>query len=80
MTDRGQVIVALFLKESHGRNMTIFSDSDYLKIRERLEDTNVFSILGLENYEIRHSNFLAWVLNPHETHNLGSNICKNLIN
>lgn len=59
--------------------MTIFSDSDYLKIRERLEDTNVFSILGLENYEIRHSNFLAWVLNPHETHNLGSNICKNLI-
>ena len=29
--------------------MTIFKDSDYLEIRERLESTNVFSILGLEN-------------------------------
>ena len=59
--------------------MTIFKDSDYLEIRERLESTNVFSILGLENYEIRHSNFLAWILNPYETHNLGSNISKSLI-
>ena len=59
--------------------MTIFRDKDYLKIKEKLESTNIFKVLGLENYEIRHSNFLAWILDPYETHNLGSSFCKKLI-
>ena len=59
--------------------MTIFKDKDYLKIKEKLESTNIFKVLGLENYEIRHSNFLAWILDPYETHNLGSPFCKKLI-
>ncbi len=31
---------------------------------------NIFKALKLENYEIRHSNFLAWLLNPKESHGL----------
>src|SRR5690606_22739674 len=31
---------------------------------------NIFSSLGIINQEIRHSNFLAWLLDPNETHNL----------
>lgn len=31
---------------------------------------NIFKVLKLDNHEIRHSNFLAWLLNPKENHNL----------
>ena len=33
---------------------------------------NIFSILKVADREIRHSNLLAWLLNPKENHNLGS--------
>ena len=36
-----------------------------------LAKPNFFEILHVANLEIRHSNFLAWILNPKETHNLG---------
>lgn len=44
---------------------------------EKLENSfsnkpNIFSILKVENREIRHSNLLAWLLNPKENHNLGN--------
>lgn len=29
---------------------------------------NIFKVLKLDNHEIRHSNFLAWLLNPNENH------------
>jgi len=37
---------------------------------------NIFKVLKLDNYEIRHSNFLAWLLNPTESHNLGYEFLK----
>jgi len=41
------------------------------ELTARLEDFNVFHALRLENHEIRHSNVLAWLLNPDATHGLG---------
>ncbi len=41
---------------------------------------NIFSILKIENREIRHSNILAWLLNPNEDHNLNSLFLKEFIN
>ena len=32
---------------------------------------NIFKVLKLQDMEIRHSNFLAWLLNPNENHGLG---------
>jgi len=57
------------------------SDKDVLgefiinnKNLERLEnivnDFNIFTSLNLINNEIRHSNFLSWLMNPKENHNL----------
>lgn len=31
---------------------------------------NIFKALGVGDYEIRHSNMLAWLMDPHEKHNL----------
>ncbi len=33
---------------------------------------NLFDVLKISHYEIRHSNLLAWLLNPNETHGLGT--------
>lgn len=38
------------------------------KLSEWLDDTNIFQILKLSRTEIRHSNFLAYLLSPHESH------------
>lgn len=40
---------------------------------------NIFKVLKLENHEIRHSNFLAWLLNPKENHGLGDKFLKNFM-
>lgn len=67
-----------------GKEKIIMSDIDVLKqflldatLLEELENSfsnrpNIFSILKIENREIRHSNFLAWLLDPRGNHNLGN--------
>ncbi len=40
---------------------------------------NVFDILSIKTNEIRHSNFLAWLLNPNETHGLGEYFLRKII-
>lgn len=39
----------------------------------------VFNILGLERNENRHSAFIAWLLNPAESHQLGENPLKHFL-
>ncbi|MBU1319824.1 MAG: PD-(D/E)XK nuclease family protein, partial [candidate division Zixibacteria bacterium] len=50
---------------------------------EELEDSigkfNIFTSLKLAGNEIRHSNFLAWLMDPFETHGLGDYFIKNLL-
>jgi len=37
----------------------------------RLAQFNIFRALGIEHHEIRHSNVLAWLMDPAESHGLG---------
>ena len=37
-----------------------------------LHSPNIFSILNVTKAEIRHSNFLAWLMTPNESHNLNT--------
>ena len=38
---------------------------------------NLFDILKLTRYEIRHSNMLAWLLDPNENHGIGDGVLRN---
>lgn len=38
------------------------------QLREWVDNTNILQTLKLLRTEIRHSNFLAYLLNPHESH------------
>ena len=40
---------------------------------------NIFKVLKLDNHEIRHSNFLAWLLNPKEHHGCGDKFLKQFL-
>ena len=40
---------------------------------------NIFDILSVSSMEIRHSNFLSWLLDPHENHGLGDYFLKRFL-
>ena len=49
------------------------------ELRSYTNEANIFNILGLNHYEIRHSNMLAWLLNPNEDHGLGDRFLKKIL-
>lgn len=46
-------------------------DPDLEHLEDLLAEFNLFRVLGIERGEVQHSRFLAWLLNPRETHGLG---------
>ena len=49
------------------------------ELNRRQSEVNIFEILQVENREIRHSNILAWLLNPEESHGLGDSFLRGCI-
>lgn len=49
------------------------------QLDEYLAIKNIFDILKISGMEIRHSNFLAWLLDPNETHGLGEKFLKKFL-
>ena len=50
----------------------LVDDADFLKIDGRYGRFNIFEAIGAVRGELRHSNFLAFLLTPHGSHGLGS--------
>lgn len=50
-----------------------------LLTKKNLEDPNIFKILRVTNAEIRHSNFLSWLLDPKANHSIGNLVLKSFI-
>lgn len=51
-------------------------DPSFQKLEILSENPNIFEILKTQTYEIRHSNFLAWLFNPNANHGLGDRFLK----
>lgn len=57
----------------------LLDDSRFLDYHERSlkrEDFNPFNVLRYADYEVRHSNVLAWLLQPAESHGIGGAFLK----
>jgi len=54
-------------------------DFDFERLELNLKLPNIFRILRISRTEIRHSNFLAWLLNPNESHNLRDTFLKHFL-
>ncbi len=48
-------------------------------ISQSVSKSNIFEILKIKNMEIRHSNFLGWLLDPNESHRLENQFLKGFI-
>lgn len=57
----------------------IAENDDLLALESRIGRFNIFDALGLSRTEIRHSNFLAFILDPAESHGQGQVFLKALI-
>lgn len=58
------------------RYADFLKDASFQKLEILSENPNIFEILRTQTYEIRHSNFLAWLLNPNANHGLGDRFLK----
>lgn len=52
---------------------------DLEELNNATANFNIFNALKLQNNEIRHSNFLAWIMSPFETHGLGDYFLKEFL-
>lgn len=55
---------------------SLVKSPDLEKLYLMLQKPNFFEILNSTTYEIRHSNFLAWIINPQGSHRLGDSFTK----
>lgn len=49
----------------------IHDNAQLERLEEIIGEFNIFTALDIINNEIRHSNFLSWLINPRESHGLG---------
>ena len=56
----------------------LLKDEDFDKLDLGLKNPNIFQILRISKNEIRHSNFLSWLLDPNESHKLGDIFLKTI--
>ena len=49
----------------------LVDNAELEELSARLSIFNIFRVLRIEQAEIRHSNALAWLLDPRESHGLG---------
>ena len=54
-------------------------DEDLESLEDIAQEFNVFEVLGAVSQEIRHSNFLAWLLDPRGNHGLGDYFLKRFL-
>lgn len=64
------------LKEKYDH---LLNDEDFDRLDLGLKNPNIFEILRISKNEIRHSNFLSWLLDPNESHKLGDIFLKRFL-
>ncbi len=57
----------------------IVNNPDLERLEALLNRFNIFEAVGMERQEIRHSRFLAFLLDPNESHGLGDTFVKRLL-
>ncbi len=66
-------------KFSEDKNVQELQKYILAKNEEEKNKFNIFKILKLHDYEIRHSNFLAWLFDPKASHGFGTTFLENCL-
>src|SRR5713226_3703088 len=54
-------------------------DSDLERLEALSAQFNIFEAIGVDRQELRHSNFLSFLLDPHQNHGMGDILIKRLL-
>lgn len=60
-------------------NRFLADNPELEELSAKLSEFNIFRVLKIEDHEIRHSNTLAWLLDPEESHGFGDHVLKRLL-
>jgi hypothetical protein len=63
----------------HLLNKFIINNVKLDRLESKLNKFNPLKVLKVDEYEIRHSNMLAWLLDPSENHGLGEEFFKKFL-
>ncbi|TCK98056.1 PD-(D/E)XK nuclease superfamily protein [Natranaerovirga hydrolytica] len=63
----------------HLLNKFIINNVKLDRLESKLNKFNPLKVLKIDEYEIRHSNMLAWLLDPNENHGLGEEFLKKFL-
>lgn len=58
--------------ELEGQIAALFDDADFTSLNDQISPLNLFEAVGAIRSELRHSNFLAYLLSPSRPHGLGA--------
>ena len=67
------------IQELKSRYDKLLKDEEFDKLDLGLKNPNIFQILRITKNEIRHSNFLSWLLDPNQSHKLGDIFLKRFL-
>jgi hypothetical protein len=59
-------------------DLFLANNPEFEQLSAKIEQFNVFQVLKIEKTEIRHSNVLAWLLNPEESHGFGDIVLRRI--
>lgn len=57
----------------------VMNNHELEELEDKLQEFNIFEVLGMIKQEIKHSNFLSWLLNPKENQSIGDYLLKRLL-
>lgn len=67
------------MNSSHDPLKDLIASDDFVEIERSVASFNLFRVLRCADYEIRHSNVLAWLLDPTETHGAGDSFLRSFL-
>ena len=67
------------IKELKRKYDSLLKDEQFDKLELGLKNPNIFEILRISKNELKHSNFLSWLLDPNESHKLGDIFLKRFL-
>lgn len=66
------------IKEQKQALLQLLTSDDLAELQAKSNyNFNIFQALKLQNNEVKHSNFLGWLLTPFESHHLMDSFLKN---
>jgi len=57
----------------------LLSNEDFIELEQITRRPNIFEALNIAEYEVRHSTFLSYLLDPNETHGIGPGFLENFL-